>query len=433
VPAFVQLKPLRNGPPRDAVERNQRARLHAAMIELVGTRGYAKTSVDQISLRAGVSKRTLYNQFKSKEAFFLQTYGLVVSRATLRVNEAYRAEREWARQISRGFEVFIAYVVEEPLAARFALVEALGAGPKALEAMSATSRVFERMLGSSFAASPQRARVSPLVLKGIAGGVARVVRQRLLDDRAGDLPAQVEELLGWVLAHHTNAAAGLPRASAGRQLGQRAQAGWERPLESIEDESERMLGSAVRLAARYGYAQLTANDIADHAGVSRAAFNYAFPGGVEDCFMLSYDRMGSEIAALAAEAGRRFQEWDRAVYATLAALLSRIADDPVFTRVAFVEVFSVGQASLLCRARLMQSFSDLLLERSPVDQRPSELVAEAIVGAIWELVHHYVVRGAAHRLPELAYLLSYLVLVGTVRGEQAIESLRRLAQTDLTA
>ncbi|HEV3071833.1 MAG TPA: TetR/AcrR family transcriptional regulator [Solirubrobacteraceae bacterium] len=425
--AFVQLKPLRNGPPRDEVEKHQRARLHAAMIELVAARGYAKTSVDQISLRAGVSKRTLYNQFKSKEAFFLQTYGLVIRRAIRRVNDAYRAETEWTCQISRGSEVFIAYVVEQPQAARFALVEALGAGPKAVNAMATTSSVFERLIGSSFEAAPEKARVSPLVLKGIVGGVSRVVRQRLLDDCAEELPEHADELLGWMLAHHTNAAAGLPRASMVRASKQPARLAWDRPIESIEDEAERMLSSAVRLAARYGYAELTADAIVDHAGVSRAAFNDAFPGGVEDCFMLAYDRMGGEVAAYAAEAASQAQEWDRAVFATLTALLWRIADDPVFTRVAFVEVFSVGPASLLCRARLMQSFSDLLLQRSPVDERPSELVAEAIVGAVWELVHHYVVRGAARRLPELAYLAAYLVLVPTLGGERAIESLRCLA------
>jgi AcrR family transcriptional regulator len=241
------------------------------------------------------------------------------------------------------------------------------------------------------------------------------------------LPEHADELLGWMLAHHTNAAAGLPRASTVRASKQPTRLAWDRPIESIEDKAERMLSSAVRLAARYGYAELTADAIVDHAGVSRAAFNDAFPGGVEDCFMLAYDQMGREFAAYAAKAASQTQEWDRAVFATLTALLWRIADDPVFTRVAFVEVFSVGPASLLCRARLMQSFSDLLLQGSPGDERPSELVAEAIVGAVWELVHHYIVRGAARRLPELAYLATYLVLVPTLGGERAIESLRCLA------
>jgi AcrR family transcriptional regulator len=50
------------------VASHQRARLHRAMIELVAEKGYAATTVTELCKVAGVSSRTAYELFVSKEA-----------------------------------------------------------------------------------------------------------------------------------------------------------------------------------------------------------------------------------------------------------------------------------------------------------------------------------------------------------------------------
>jgi AcrR family transcriptional regulator len=336
------------------------------------------------------------------------------------VNAAYRAKSEWTEQIEAGFDVFIDEVVNQPSAARLALVEALGAGPKALEAMTAAHADFERMLGSTFASSPEPVELAPIVLKAIAGGVARVVRQRLLDGRVGDLRGESPELLRWMLAYHSNAARLLPAAPPPS----RTRPARPEPRPDAADDRQRMMEAATLLAVRHGFTNVSAAKIIQQAGVSEPIFFDRFPGGVDECFMTAYNQMGGEVAAYVADAAASETDWPRAVRAGMAALLWRIASDDAFAQVAFVHIFSAGPATVAGRSRLMASFSDLLLSRSPADQRPSVLVAEAIVGAIWQIIHHYVVRGAARQLPILTDIATYIVLVPALGGEAAMKEIR---------
>ncbi|MGH2853060.1 MAG: TetR/AcrR family transcriptional regulator [Solirubrobacteraceae bacterium] len=398
------------------------------MIELLPVKGYLATTTRAMCARARVSQKTYYLQFGNKEGYFLATYWTIVRQAVDRVNAAYRAKSEWTEQIQAGFDVFIDEVVSQPGAARLALVEALGAGPKALEAMTTAHTDFERILGSTFANSPEPVELPPIVLKAIAGGVARVVRQRLLDGRAPDLRGEAPELLRWMLAYHSNAARMLPPVpppSTTRPTRRE-------PKPGAADDRERMMEAATLLAVRYGFANVSAAKIIQQAGVSDPIFFDRFPSGVEECFMAAYNQMGDEVAAYVAEAAVTETYWPRAVRAAMAALLWRIASDEVFAQVAFVQVFSAGPATVAGRSRLMASFSDLLLSHSPPNQRPSVLVAEAIVGAIWQIVHHYVVRGAARQLPILTDLATYIVLVPALGGEAAMTEIHAAHKASAT-
>jgi hypothetical protein len=89
--------------------------------------------------------------------------------------------------------------------------------------------------------------------------------------------------------------------------------------------------------------------------------------------------------------------------------------------VAFIGIFSVGPSAIERRSRLLQRFADVFIKRIPDSQRPSELVAEAIVGGIWAIIHDYVVRGQLHRLHELADDATYLALAPVVGHEAAVQ------------
>jgi AcrR family transcriptional regulator len=52
---------------RDRKKADTRTSLHRAALELVGERGLAHVSVDDIAERAGVSPRTFFNYFRTKE------------------------------------------------------------------------------------------------------------------------------------------------------------------------------------------------------------------------------------------------------------------------------------------------------------------------------------------------------------------------------
>jgi hypothetical protein len=70
---------------------------------------------------------------------------------------------------------------------------------------------------------------------------------------------------------------------------------------------------------------------------------------------------------------------------------------------------------------MLKKSADVFIRDIPDSQRPSELVAEAIVGAIWAVIHDYVARGQVDRLPELVDDATYLALAPVIGGEAAVE------------
>jgi hypothetical protein len=93
----------------------------------------------------------------------------------------------------------------------------------------------------------------------------------------------------------------------------------------------------------------------------------------------------------------------------------------VFARCAFIEVFALGPKGIDRRSRLMDSFAALLMSQAPRDERPSEIVAEAIVGAVWQIAHGYVAHDRSHGLAGIADHACYLVLAPIIGAEATME------------
>jgi AcrR family transcriptional regulator len=63
-----------HGLTRDQVQASQRQRILDAVLDAVGERGYAATTVAHLTAAAGVSRTTFYEQFAGKEEAFLAAY-----------------------------------------------------------------------------------------------------------------------------------------------------------------------------------------------------------------------------------------------------------------------------------------------------------------------------------------------------------------------
>src|ERR1700751_696691 len=166
-PLYAQLHP---GPglSREQVGSHQRARIYAAMIELVAERGYCAVTISELARLAGVSKRTFYEHFPGgKQECFLRTYELVVRRSCKRVGAAQADCSDWRQRLQLAFRAWTDGIAGEPKAARLALEEAFAAGPAALDLMRRAEGRFAAMIDLSFADAPDDIVVPPLVVKGI--------------------------------------------------------------------------------------------------------------------------------------------------------------------------------------------------------------------------------------------------------------------------
>jgi AcrR family transcriptional regulator len=113
---------------------DHRDRLMEAMVWVSATHGYSAASVERVSVRAGKSRRTFYEHFDNREACFIaaleQGFELLY-----RALAACCAERDTsAERLRAAAWEAICLIEDEPALTRMCVVEALAAGPGALEA-----------------------------------------------------------------------------------------------------------------------------------------------------------------------------------------------------------------------------------------------------------------------------------------------------------
>jgi AcrR family transcriptional regulator len=416
--SYAKLHP---GPgwPREQAASHQRARIHAAMIELVSERGYGAVTVRELVRMAGVSTGTFYEHFADKDACFLRTYGLIVRRSTKQVGAAQKGCHDWRERLRLALRAWAEGIVREPQAARLGLVEVFAGGAAALEQMRRAEGHYETMIEQSFASAPDPVPVPPLIVKGIVAGVHRVARAQLLGGRAHELPGMVDELLEWMLCFRSRAAASLAQLDAPAISAAPGAATLALPDRGArEDERERILEAAARLAAEEGYWQLTVPRIRAEAGVSRKRFDEHFED-VQDCFIAALERRAERALAHTATAGAAARTWPGGLHRAMCALCAEIAAGPVLARLGFIEVFAPGPDGMLCRERAIAGIAESFRASAPTGQRPSELAAEASIGAVWGVIHHHVALGRAHQLPRITGVLSYLALAPAIGAEQA--------------
>ena len=125
----------RHGLTREAVARSQRTRLVDAIAQVVAEKGYPATTVADVVERAGVSRRTFYEQFPDKEACFLAAYDAGLAAVLCRIGEAVEVDptAPWRERARAGVESFLALLASQPAFAQAIQVEILTAGPAALD------------------------------------------------------------------------------------------------------------------------------------------------------------------------------------------------------------------------------------------------------------------------------------------------------------
>ena len=94
------------GGQREQVASHQRARIFAAMVELVAERGYDAVTTRALVRLAGVSTHTFYDHFHDKDECFLYAYELIVRRSIKMVGDAQRGCHDWGERQRLAFDAW---------------------------------------------------------------------------------------------------------------------------------------------------------------------------------------------------------------------------------------------------------------------------------------------------------------------------------------
>ena len=103
-----------------------------AMAELCAEQGYEATKIADLVRRAGVARKTLYDNFDGKEEVFLAAFDTATDEVVQRIEDACEETGgEWIDRVAAGLRAFLGYVAENPASARMCMVEAVSATPAA--------------------------------------------------------------------------------------------------------------------------------------------------------------------------------------------------------------------------------------------------------------------------------------------------------------
>jgi AcrR family transcriptional regulator len=192
-----RLPPGRHGLPREFVIRNQRDRLAAGMIAAAAEQGYHATTISDIAAAAGVSRRTFYSYFETKESCFADTYESVASFLLSSMAEAGAEERGWSAQVRARLRALLEAFAANPNLVRFCLIVPPAAGG---QLTTAYSGLLDRLIGQLAEGRPKRTRQPTVAAAhGLAGGLAALIVEEVNRHGGERLPALLPDLLQLVL------------------------------------------------------------------------------------------------------------------------------------------------------------------------------------------------------------------------------------------
>ena len=117
----------------------------------------------------------------------------------------------------------------------------------------------------------------------------------------------------------------------------------------------------------------------------------------------------------------RAKTWPQSVRAAYEAMFAFAMEEPEYTRMGAVEMYSVGSAALRRRDGVMDGLEALLTPGYELAPDTPPIAAEAIGGAIYSLIHDQVKRSGAESLPELAPMATYMTLAPFLGADEAFE------------
>jgi AcrR family transcriptional regulator len=186
----------------------QRQRLLQAAAQEFASRGYARSSSESISRRAGMSKATFYEHFANKQDCMIALFDRaaeVLGGAI--VNAARGARGDVLQRMQAGTRAFLAAVAEQPEYAQALLIESIAAGPDAARRRDQVVQGFADLLDTQNAEAARRGLISrfasPHDSLAVVGAINELVSRQVrlgVPENMLDLAPVIDRLFSGLLA-----------------------------------------------------------------------------------------------------------------------------------------------------------------------------------------------------------------------------------------
>ena len=264
------------GPER--VGELQRARILAAITELVREQGVAGITVAHIVGRSGVSRRTFYDLFSDRDDCLRAAFEQALERAAAVVLPAYGAAGveaagpkatggepgggsaqgaggPWEARIRAGLAALLGFLDAEPALGGLLVVDALAADRPVLERRA---RVVEALIdavhqgGARLRGGPPGRRPQRIVAEGAVGAVLAVIHARLYERDPKPLASLLSQLMGMIVLPYRGSEAAARELARQAPRPRRRPAAAAVPADPLRDLDMRLTYRTVRVLMAIG-------------------------------------------------------------------------------------------------------------------------------------------------------------------------------------
>jgi AcrR family transcriptional regulator len=166
----------------------------------VAERGYRETSVTQIAAAAGVSRRTFYSYFSTKEECFFASFDLFESHLFEALQSDEESDAELTASVRARVAILLDFLAANPDLIRFSLVAPPSAGGEIGErGRRFLNGLVERLTAGHPTVSGSAERMT-VELEAMAGAISSVLTCTVETEEAGGLADSAPRLLELVLA-----------------------------------------------------------------------------------------------------------------------------------------------------------------------------------------------------------------------------------------
>jgi AcrR family transcriptional regulator len=175
--------------PDTALEHEHRRRLLIAMAAVTSDKSFASATIADLVREAGVSKRSFYEHFSSKDDCFLALYRAVCGSALRTLREAVMPDKPWQAQLEHALDAYFAQLAGGPRLLKTLFVEIHHLG----EAGAQARREVMQALADFMLATVNRpvegsaALLKPTLAMAAVGGINELVLQAIENGQAAEL------------------------------------------------------------------------------------------------------------------------------------------------------------------------------------------------------------------------------------------------------
>jgi AcrR family transcriptional regulator len=168
-----------------------RSRLIEGMAHSVAAKGYADTTVADIVREAGVSKRTFYECFATKNDCLIALY-VAASHGALKVlKEAIDPGRDWKTQVEHALGAYLACLASNPALLRTLFIEILGLGSEGLQVRRRMNQELAdfvvQVVGAGHSHAAQDSAHTAAMAMAVVGGINELVLQAIENGGTAEL------------------------------------------------------------------------------------------------------------------------------------------------------------------------------------------------------------------------------------------------------